>query len=268
MAKIILVTGATDGIGLATAEELIDKGNIVLVHGRSATKSKYVVSKFNDKKNGKAIPVWGDLSKMHDVMQIGEQILSMSLQVDVLINNAGVYRNQRVVTVDGFEETMAVNHFAVHLLTNDLINKKIMSKDGRIVTVSSMAHQGISIDLNNLDFNLNFSGFNAYATSKLANILFTQCLAEKLSQSKLTANALHPGVISTKLLHKGFSIKGDSVKNGAKTPVYLAISKKVAQINGKYFVSCVQKPTSRNATNKKTATDLWNISNKRLEQFL
>ena len=268
MAKIILVTGATDGIGLATAEELIDRGNIILLHGRSETKSKDIVSKINAKKNGKAIPVWGDFSRMHDVMKIGEQILSMSLQIDVLVNNAGIYKNERIVTVDGFEETMAVNHFAVHLLTNDLINKKVISKTGRIVVVSSMAHHGISIDLNNLDFNLNFSGFNAYATSKLANILFTQCLAQKLSQTKLTVNALHPGVIDTKLLHTGFNIKGDSVKNGAKTPVYLALSEKVAQINGKYFVSCVQKPASAEATNKKTAIDLWNISNKMLEQFL
>ena len=267
--KIVLVTGSTDGIGLETARQLLSRSMHVLVHGRNEKKAKHSAADLARRSSGAHItPVWGDFSRMSEVAALATQVNAVAPVLDVLINNAGVYSPRRIITVDGFELTMAVNHFAPYLLTRLIGPLLSKATAGRIVNVSSMAHQSGDIDLDDLTFERGFEGYSAYAASKLANILFTRALASRLANTGVTANCLHPGVIDTKLLHAGFDIRGASVESGAETSVYLATSERVANASGKYFVNCRETPTSRSARNDGLADALWTASEQLLSRYL
>ncbi|MEX0959365.1 MAG: SDR family oxidoreductase [Burkholderiales bacterium] len=269
MMKTVLITGATDGIGQQTARELLARGMHVLVHGRSERKSiQYAEALAQAAGAGKAVPVWGDLSDMQQVAALAAQAKAITPALDVLINNAGVYEQRRRLSTDGFEMTMAVNHFAPYLLTRLLGPALSAAPAGRVVTVSSMAHESGDLDVDDLVFAGGWDAYDAYAASKLANILFTRALAKRLEGTPVTANALHPGVIDTKLLHAGFAMKGAPVESGARTPVYLATSEKVAGVSGRYFIDCRQKSPSRAARDDALAEALWNASQRLLAGFL
>ena len=267
--KTALVTGSTDGIGLDTARQLLAAGMHVLVHGRSEAKAARRAKALTSRvPGGKTTPVWGDLSRMREVAALAERVRAVAPVLDVLINNAGIYAQRRTLTDDGFERTMAVNHFAPYLLTRlvgPLVSKALA---GRIVTVSSMAHQSGDIDLDDLTFEHGFDAYSVYATSKLGNVLFTRALAAQLAGSNVTANCLHPGVIDTKLLHAAFSMKGASVEKGARTSVYLATSEKVAGVSGKYFDNCRETTPSLQARNDKLAEAFWLVSEQLVASYL
>jgi NAD(P)-dependent dehydrogenase (short-subunit alcohol dehydrogenase family) len=174
--------------------------------------------------------------------------------VDVLINNAGVFMKNRVLSEDGFEMTFAVNHLAHFLLTGLLLPQLKKSSAARIITVSSAAHSNAALDFENLNAERRFDAHGAYALSNLANVLFSKELAVRLEGSGITSNALHPGVISTKMLRKAFGMSGAGVKEGAATSVYLASSPAVEGVTGKYFVYKRRSPTmfpSENASGKR-----------------
>lgn len=267
--KTILVTGATDGIGRETARELLELGVHVLLHGRNERKAVDGAGEIGRvTRTGKVTPVWGDLSQMQQVAALAGQVVTLAPALDVLINNAGVYEKRRRLSVDGFEMTMAVNHFAPYLLTRLLGPALSAAPVGRIVTVSSMAHESGRLDIDDLALAQDWDSYDAYAASKLANVLFTRALATRLEGSTVSANALHPGVIDTKLLHAGFAIKGAPVKQGARTSVYLATSDQVAGISGKYFVDCRETTPSRAARDDKLGEALWNESERLLAGFL
>lgn len=267
--KTALITGATDGIGFETARQLLAAGMHVLVHGRSEAKAARQAKALASRVSvGKTTPVWGDLSHMREVAALAEQVRTIAPVLDVLINNAGIYARQRQITEDGFDLTMAVNHFAPYLLTRLLGPLVSKAPAGRIVTVASMAHQSGDIDLDDLTFENGFDAYSAYATSKLANILFTRALATRLAGTNVTANCLHPGVIDTKLLHAGFSIKGASVEKGARTSVYLATSEKVTGVSGKYFDNCRETAPSRQARDDSLAEALWTVSEQLVASYL
>jgi NAD(P)-dependent dehydrogenase (short-subunit alcohol dehydrogenase family) len=269
MMKTVLVTGATDGIGRETARELLEHGLRVLVHGRSERKAVSCAEELGrTTQTGKATPVWGDLSDMQQVAALAAQVTALAPALDVLINNAGVYEQRRRLSVDGFEMTMAVNHFAPYLLTRLLGPTLSAAPAGRIVTVSSMAHESGDLEIDDLAFARGWDAYDAYAASKLANILFTRALAKRLEGTRVTANALHPGVIDTKLLHAGFAMKGAPVEQGARTSVYLATSDKVAGVSGKYFIDCRDKTPSRAARDDGLAEALWSESEGLLAGFL
>ncbi len=235
--KIILITGSTDGIGKQTAFELASMGHKVIIHGRNPQRVKTVFNEIKEQTGNSDINfVVADLSSLENVRHLAAEINSKYDMLDVLLNNAGVFSSQRELSKDGFEITFAVNHLAHFLLTNLLLDTIKQSDQGRIVTVSSMAHSS-DIDFDNLQGEKFFDGYTAYASSKLCNILFTFHLTEKLSETNVTANCLHPGVISTKLLHAGWGMGGGSLKQGAETSVYLATSTDVDNVTGKYFVS-------------------------------
>ena len=266
--KTALVTGSTDGIGRETARQLLERGLHVLVHGRSQRKaSQYAEQLARGQQGSRATPVWGDLSSMEQVAALARQVREQSPALDVLINNAGVFERSRHLTPDGFEMTMAVNHFAPFLLTRLLLPAVAAAPAGRVVTVSSIAHQSGSLDLDDLTFAHGYDGYEAYATSKLANILFTRSLARRLADTPVTANALHPGVIDTKLLHAGFNMRGASVQQGARTSVYLALSDEVAGVSGKYFIDCRDATPSRLARDARVAEALWAESERLLRAF-
>lgn len=265
---VALVTGATDGIGRETARQLLARGWTVLIHGRDEHKAARQVEDLTHETNGKSFPVWGDLSRMQEVVDLADQVRSRAPALDALINNAGVYQTRRRLTEDGFETTMAVNYFAPYLLTRRVGPALSAAPAGRIVNVSSIAHQSGRIGVADLGFAHRYDGYEAYAASKLGNILFTRSLAARLRGSSVTVNALHPGVIDTKLLHAGFDMRGAPVQQGAHTSVYLAASGEVAGVSGKYFEDCREATPSRSARDDRLAEALWAESERLLAGFL
>ncbi len=267
--KTGLVTGATDGIGRETARQLLEKGMGVFVHGRTLDKARSVIEELQRGiPSSQAEPVYADLANMHEVLALAEQVRDRKPVLDVLINNAGVYEPKRVITVDGFELTLAVNHFAHFLLTHALLGLLKAAPQGRIITVSSIAHRSGRLDLDDLTFARRYSGYEAYGTSKLVNILFTVALARSLAGTSVTANSLHPGVISTKLLHKGFGPGGAPVQAGARMSVYLATAEEVKDISGAYFEQGRQATPSRLARDESLAEALWEKSEALLARFM
>lgn len=263
--RFALVTGACDGIGQETAARLAEHGFTIIVHGRNQQRATAGARKIAQD-GGKAIPVWGDFSSMHEVCALAEQVGRATPNLDVLINNAGMYASRRETTSDGLERTMAVNYFAPWLLTVTLLPLIRAAPSPRVVNVSSMTHAGAELDLADLDVTRGWSAYAVYATSKLANILFNQALSRR--EPGLCANALHPGVIATKLLRQGFGTGGDSVAAGARTPVHLACAKEVASISGRYFVNCQEQRPSRKASDKRLADALWTATENRLRDYL
>jgi retinol dehydrogenase-12 len=263
----VLVTGATDGIGRATARALLARGWHVLVHGRNEAKARKAANGLASAE-AKATPVWGDFANMADVVDLSIQVKAEVSALDVLVNNAGIYSDSREINPDGFEMTMAVNYFAPFLLTHHLLANLTCAPNARIVNVSSMTHSGASLDLDDLRFERGWSSYAAYSTSKLADILFTRRLAADLDQTRVTANALHPGVVGTKLLRQGFGMGGESVEDGARCSVFLATSPKVARVSGKYFVDCKEHKPSAKARDDRLGLKLWDTSLHLLEDYL
>jgi len=234
MALHALVTGATDGIGLATAKELDQRGFTVLVHGRSEAKAKAAAAQVGEK----ALAVWGDLADLKQVKALAGQVEAAlgGAALDVLINNAGVFETERRESADGHELTMAVNHLAPFVLTQALLPAVRRAKQGRVVNVASTAHQRGKLDLSDFEQKRGFDGYTVYASSKQANVLFTRALARRLEGTAVTTYSLHPGVIATKLLKKGFgAMQAGTLSQGAETSVYCATAPELAQVSGRYY---------------------------------
>jgi NAD(P)-dependent dehydrogenase (short-subunit alcohol dehydrogenase family) len=267
--KTVLVTGATDGIGRETAAELGEFGWRVLVHGRSEAKARHAVEELGKRvPKGAFEPVWGDFARMREVVALARQVQACAPALDVLLNNAGVIEEGRVVTEDGLERTMAINHYAPFLLTHHLLAAVRRAAAGRIIIVSSMVHTSARLAPADLTFATGYSGYAAYATSKLANILFTLALAKRLEGTGVTANCCHPGVISTKLLRRGWGMGGAPVASGARTPVYLATSPDVEQVSGKYFDNRRAVAPSPAARDAALAEALWLATERTLAAFM
>jgi NAD(P)-dependent dehydrogenase (short-subunit alcohol dehydrogenase family) len=245
----ILVTGSSDGIGKETAVLLARAGARVIVHGRNEARAVEAARSIAGAES------WiCDFGSLEAVRSAAAKLPS---GIDVLINNAGVYLKTRQVTKDGYEATFQINHLAPFLLTNLLLPS--MSEGSRIVNVSSQVHSGAEIAWDDLMRELSYSGYGAYGQSKLANLLFTRELARR--QKKATVNALHPGVIGTKLLRGGFGgMGGGSLAQGAETPVYLALSKEVEGVTGKYFAHRSETWPSPQALDDEAAQRLWDVS--------
>ena len=252
-----LVTGATDGIGKQTALELARGGATVLVHGRSEQKAGEAVKALG---KGSYVPVWGDLSSLREVNALADRVLDAHPVLDVLLNNAGVFMKERQLSVDGFELTLAVNHFGHFVLTHRLLPALKAAAQGRVVHVSSMAHLRGSIDLTDLTFERGFDGYGAYSASKLANVLFSNELARRLKGTQVTSNALHPGVIKTKLLATGFGMGGAPLQSGAVTSVYCATAPELSEVSGEYFSDGKRSQASSEGRDAGLARRLYELS--------
>ena len=235
----------------------------VIVHGRSKIRCEQTVSYLRSLTGNTRVDfVCADLASFSEVKKMAGEILKRFGKLNVLLNNAGVFEAQKKFSTDGIERTFAVNHLAPFLLSGLLLDLLKQNVPARIVTVSSMAHAS-TIDFRNLGqpaSSASYSGYDAYSVSKLANILFTFRLAQKLNGSGITVNCLHPGVISTKLLHAGWGMGGASVKEGAKTSVYLVSSPETEQVTGHYFSDCHTANPAQIAHDKAIQERLWRLS--------
>jgi NAD(P)-dependent dehydrogenase (short-subunit alcohol dehydrogenase family) len=248
MKKTILITGATDGIGKETANNLAAEGHFIILHGRNEEKCKQTKEEILSRTpNANLDIVWSEFSSLSNVKAMADTIIKRYERLDVLINNAGVYGSAQTFSKDGFELNVAINYLAVIVLTRNLQSLLVKSKPSRIINVSSIAHKRGIVELSQLTDQQkgNFDSYKAYADSKLMLIHFTYFLADELMERGVTVNALHPGVITTKMLINGFNMTGEDVSVGAETPVYLATSSDVEGITGKYFDRKIAVPSSR-----------------------
>lgn len=260
--KIVLVTGSTDGIGKQTAIDLAEMGAHVIVHGRSEKRARDAMQDIKERTDNNNLHfVVADLSSFSQIRKTADTIYQQFDKIDVLINNAGVYKTHRELSENGYELTFAINYLAHFLLTNFLLDliKKSISK--RIVNVASQAH-GSSLEFDNLQGEQYYDGYDAYSRSKLCNIMFTYSLALKLERTGISANVLHPGVISTKLLREGFGMEGASIESGSETSVYLASTDEVNNVSGKYFVNKTESNSSKISYNTQFQEQLWEASEK------
>lgn len=259
--KIILVTGSTDGIGKQTALELAQKGHHVIVHGRNKEKTEAAARELMEKaESDKVDTAFGDFSDLESIASMAEDVKNRFSNLDVLINNAGVFENDRVILPNGFEKTFMVNHIAPFALTLQLLELIRATKNARIVNVSSLAQSG-SIDFNNLNGEKYFDSYQAYSVSKLENVLFTYKLSRLLKDDGITVNCLHPGVINTKLLHAGWGMGGANLHKGAATSIYAATAQEMEGKTGLYLLNRDREMRSSAISyDQKVQDRLWNIS--------
>ncbi|MEL6276941.1 MAG: SDR family oxidoreductase [Bacteroidota bacterium] len=282
--KTVLITGGNEGIGLATAIRLAEKGAQIILSCRDEHKGLNAAGVISKKTgNEKTLVIPFDLADLGSVSAAAEFILTEHPKLDVLINNAGVFTNRLHHTQEGYELQFGVNHLGHFLLTNLLLPAlQFPDEGGRVINVSSSAHFRGEIDFTNLrgeKGDRQYNGPRAYAKSKLANVLFTKELARRY-QGEITANCLHPGVVATRFanknggafvstiwnLYKPFARKPDK---GADTVVYLAKSPEVRDVTGRYFDQrqCVKRP-SESARDKGLAERLWQYSQTAVAKYI
>ena len=272
--KICLITGATNGIGKATALALATMGATVVIVGRNTAKTAGVVAEIKQQIGNQPVDsLIADLSSLAQIRRAAEAFKERYDRLHVLVNNAGAMFASRQESMDGYEMTFALNHLAYFLLTNLLLDTLKASAPARIINVSSTAHRRARLNLDDLQSRQSYrgpAGFAAYAQSKLANVLFTYELARRLHGTGVTANVLHPGVVATGIRHVGQGLIGLLMRmqdrfaippeQGAETVIYLASSLEVEGITGKYFEKCKAQRSSPASYDGKAARELWEVS--------
>ncbi|HEY2748825.1 MAG TPA: SDR family oxidoreductase [Polyangia bacterium] len=259
-AKTILVTGASDGIGRAAARQLGERGARVVVHGRSPEKAARVADELARETGRDAfVPVAGDLARLDDVRALAADVAARFSPLDVLVNNAGIFARTRELSADGFELTLAVNQLAPFLLTHLLIDA--LAPSARIVFVSSNVHRSVrALDFDDLDRARDWDGYAAYADSKLMNAATAFELARRLEPRGITVNAMHPGVIATKLLRGGFGMSGGAgLDRGAAGEVKLALDPALAGITGRYFDQTEESKASALANDRTLQSKVYEV---------
>ena len=269
--NVIVVTGATSGIGYYTALELARMGAEVVVVGRNQEKCTTSVDRITAETGNQKVSFFvADLSSLKEIRSLANQIKDKFDRLDVLVNNAGAFFTRRCVSPDGYEMTLALNHLNYFYLTNLLLDLIDQSKAGRIVNVSSMAHSYGKINFDDLQCKNEFNSMSVYSSSKLANVLFTYELVRRLPETKITVNALHPGFVATNfgksnggIYHPIFGLAqlaAISPQKGAETSIYLASSPEVEGVTGKYFDRKKAVRSSDLSNNTKLAAQLWLVS--------
>ncbi len=273
--RVSVVTGATNGIGRATAAGLARRGAHVVLHGRSETRGRATITELRAEGVGGELDlVTADLSSLAEVRGLAATLLQRYPRIDVLVNNAGAIFTEYQRTADGFERTFALNHLAPFLLTNLLLERLGQGPGrGRVVNVSSAAHYGGSMRWDDLGREQDYSSWGAYNQSKLANVLFTRELARRQAAAggRVDSNALHPGVVrsgfgrnnGTGLLNSLLGAAAPlliSPDRGARTSVYLASSPDVEGHSGGYYAKRKPVTPSPAARDDAAAARLWTVS--------
>lgn len=272
--KICLVTGATNGIGKATAQALTQMGATVVIVGRDPDKCAAVVSEIRRISGNDAVEALvADLSIMAQVRRAADQFKLKYQKLHVLVNNVGGAFGKRVVTSEGLEKTFALNHLNPFLLTNLLLDTLKASAPARVINVSSDAHKGAQLDFDDLQSEKGNFMFNAYGRSKLANVVFSYELARRLAGTGVTCNVLHPGLVRTGFASNLGAVPSAVIdflmrfvaltpEQGAQTSVYLAISPEVENVTGKYWEKSKAVPSGKAAYDEATWPRLWKVSEK------
>ena len=269
--KNVLITGATSGIGEATAIDLAKKGANIFFIARNNLKAQNLSDKIEFISGRRPKFFIADLASLKNIKESALEFISLDIPLHVLLNNAGLINNNRKETVDGFEEVFSINHLAYFYLTHLLLDKLKEGTPSRIINVSSGAHafvKGFNFDdVNSLK---EYKPFKVYGYSKLANILFTKKLSQVLENENIIVNCLHPGVVGTgfgqnngifsKILFNLSKPFMRSSEKGAETSIYLCSSPDVSDVSGQYFYNCKIAKTTTWANNQEDADRLWNLS--------
>ena len=271
--KRVVLTGATNGIGLAAAVELARRGAHLTLVARNQARAAEAVRRINAVTTGGAPDVMlAELASQSSIRHLAGDLLAKYPRIQVLVNNAGAIYARRRMTADGVELTWAVNHLAPFLLTALLLDRLKASHPARIVTTSSGAHQGARIPFDDLNAERSWggAGFTRYGETKLANILFTAELARGLEGTGVTANAFHPGLVATGfnrnngvLMRIGMAITrpfARSPQKGAETLIWLVDSEEAGELNGAYVFDSRPVSPSSAALNIETGRQLWRVS--------
>jgi NAD(P)-dependent dehydrogenase (short-subunit alcohol dehydrogenase family) len=270
--KTCVITGATSGIGLKTAERLGERGARLVLVGRDRSKGEAALARLRADVPGVIAEMhYADLSRPDQVRILADDILNATPRIHVLVNNAGAIFARRQITPDRLELTFALNHMGYFRLTALLRERLIASAPARVVNVASEAHRGARLDFDDLQSSRAYGGWRAYQRSKLANILFTSELARRLEGTGVTANCLHPGFVATGfgdnnsgLWHVGIAVgkrlMATSVERGAEMPVYLASSPDVEGVTGQYFEKRQKRSPDPAAQDDAAAAKLWGMS--------
>lgn len=271
--KLCVVTGANSGIGKETVRAFAREEAYIIMICRNEQRSRQARQEIiSDTGHTGLEIILADLALQYDIRKAATQITERFDHIDVLVNNAGFIPNQREVTPDGIERSLAVNHLAPFLLTNLLTGHLKRAEAARVVTLSSEAHRlgARVLDLNNLQLKEGFGSMKAYGLAKLCNIMFTHELAKRLQNIPVIANCLHPGIVRTQLSEEAdwmtrlFYFFGGpfmrSPRRGAETAIYLAESDEVRSVSGKYFKDCKQIQPASIAFNDDNTKQLWEIS--------
>ena len=280
--KVVLVTGATAGIGEVTARELARMGATVVGIGRNPQKCADVAASIRSQTGNQAVEyLVADLSSMHEIIRVTDEFRSKYQRLDLLINNAGAYFQQHKVSVDGFEMTFALNHMNYFLVTRQLLDMLKANAPSRIVNVASAAHTAGKLDFADLQMTQKYGSWRAYANSKFANVVFTYELARRLQGSGVTANTLHPGFVASdfamnnnqsalaKVILAIFkplrNLVAISVDKGAETQIFLATSPTVEGVSGKYFDKKQAVKSAPLTYDEATGRQLWQVSEELLQ---
>jgi NAD(P)-dependent dehydrogenase (short-subunit alcohol dehydrogenase family) len=267
--KIVVITGATSGIGEVAAIRLAQQGARIVHVARDPARAAATQNLLQAANPGVVHAVHiADLSLLSEMKRVADEIRTSEPRIDVLIDNAGALFNRRSVTADGLEKTFALNHMGYFVLTNLLLPH--IADGGRIVVVASDAHRGAAMDFFDLQSEHGYRGFGVYSRSKLMNILFTRALGRRLGRG-ITANALHPGFVATRFgdqsgglmqpfLKIAKPVGAISPEEGAKTIIHLAAAPAVAGINGEYFYKSRPHQPTVHALNDGDGERLWAIS--------
>ena len=271
--KVVVITGATSGIGEVAAARLAEMGARIVLVARDPMRGREMLARLAALGDGAAHSVYyADLSLIAETKRVAAQIAAAEPRVDVLVNNAGALFSSREITADNLEKTFATNHIAYFVLTLSLRANLLAAAPARVVSTASAAHKGYTLDFEDLQCEKGYTAMRAYGRSKLCNILFTRELARRWKSAGITANCLHPGFVATRFgdasggvlsrvvrIAKSFAI---SPEKGAQTIVHLASSPDVANISGEYFYQCRRAVPTEGGRDVATAGRLWTESSK------
>lgn len=268
--RIVVITGATSGLGKESALRIAQMGATVALVGRSQNKLEKTVDEIKSVCPGAKLETFQcDLSLLAQTRNLATQLLAKFPKIDVLMNNAGISTQKMEITSEGFEHVFSTNHLSGFLLTNLLLERLILSK-ARIVNISSFMHKHVGIDFDNLQTTKGFNWDKAYSRTKLYNLMFTYELARKLAGTWVTVNAVNPGMVKTgiggdgtKLLRFGkffYDLFSYTVEKGARTQIFVATSPTLAGVSGQYFSKCRLDKSTKISRNQIHWARLWDES--------